>query len=187
MNRKIITLKYATIITTLLSAVFLFFNWFTLSIPVLESFLESSSFSVSFFSLPSLIEENALGLITRLGGKNTSIMALLLCGVLKYMCVLSAGLGLCGIYKLCRHGKISRFIFSSQVVALAMQVLSFLVILIINIFMARYAGLIADAMNVQEGLLKFHFTPTLWLWLSTISAIGSLVLSNYYSKELELI
>lgn len=185
MNKKFFILKCVTIVTTLLSAVFLFFNWFTLSIPVLESFLESSSFSVSFFTLPALLEENALGLITRLGGKSTAILTLLLCGVLKYMCILSAGLGLYGIWKICIRGKRTRFIFSSQVIALALQVLSFLLILIINIFMSKYAGSIAESMNLEADLLQFDFTPTLWLCISTLSAVGSLVSSSYYTKELD--
>ena len=180
-----IKLKYIITVSTLLSAVFLFFNWFTLSIPVLESFLESGSFSVSFFTLPQLIEENALGLITRLGGKGTSVMTLLLCAILKYMCVLSAGFGIFGICKMWKYDKSTRFIFSSQVIALALQVLSFLVIVIINIFMAMYADSIAQSLNLEEDLLQFHFIPTVWLCLSTLSAIASLVTWHLHSKESE--
>ena len=185
MKKNPINLKYIITVSTILSAVFLFFNWFTLSIPVLESFLESGSFSVSFFTLPQLIEENALGLITRLGGKGTSIMTLLLCAILKYMCVLSAGFAIFGICKMWKYDKSTRFIFSSQVIALALQVLSFLVIVIINIFMAMYADSIAQSLKLEEDLLQFHFIPTVWLCLSTISAVVSLISWNRHSKEFE--
>ena len=185
MDKNYNKLKYFTVATTVLSALFLYFNWFTLSVPMMESFLESASFSVSFVTLPALIEENALGLITRMGGKSTAITALLLCGILKYLCVLSTGLGLWGIWKMCVKEKRSRLIFASQLIALALQLLSFLLIILINVFISGYADSIAANMNMQEGMLEFNFTPTLWLCLSTLSAIGSLVVSGNFLKRLK--
>jgi hypothetical protein len=136
-------------------------------------------------SLPGFMEENAIGLITRMGGKNTSVTLLILCGILKYICLLSAIFGVCGLWKVCITRRKSRFIFSAQVIAIAIEGFAFLLIIIINIVISNYAGVFADAMKVQESLIDISFLPTLWLALATLCSVGALIISNIYNKMIE--
>ena len=66
MNKKELIIRIATIITTLASVLFIFFSWFTISLPALNTFLKSGEISLSFMTLPGFIQENAIGLITRM-------------------------------------------------------------------------------------------------------------------------
>lgn len=183
MHIKTSCLKNILMASAILTSVLLFFSFFTISIPIFESFLESSSFSVSFFSLPSFVEKNALGLITRLCGKGTSVAVLLLCAVLKYVCLLSSCLGVYGIWEMCRKKKNTRFVFASAVMALAMCVLAFLVLIIVNVFILRYAGTLTEIMNLETDL-ELNFLPTIWLFLATCSSSVSLIaLYNWQKRE----
>ncbi len=181
MHIKTSCLKNIMMASAILTSVLLFFSFFTISIPIFESFLESSSFSVSFFSLPSFIEKNALGLITRLCGKGTSVAVLILCAVLKYVCLLSSCLGVYGIWEMCRKKKNTRFVFASAVMALAMCVLSFLVLIIVNVFISRYAPALTEIMNL-DATLELNFSPTVWLFLATISSSVSLMSLYHWQK-----
>jgi len=184
MNKKDLIIRYATLVATLASAVFIFFNWFTVSLPALNTFLTSGEMHLSFVSLPGFIQENAVGLITRMGGKSTAVTLLLLCGVLKYVCIVSAIFGLYGIWKVCIQRRKSRFIFSAQIIAIAIEAFALLLIVIINIVLSNYAGVFANAMRVQESLIDISFLPTVWMLLSIASSVGSLLLSNMYNKIL---
>ncbi len=185
MSKKIIAFKYITFAATLLSAVFIFFDWFMLSVPLFDAFLESGTLHISYMTLPSLIEENALGLITRMGGRATAITTLLLCAVLKYFCILSAGLGICGIWKVCIKNKASRTIFVSQLLAIALQIVALLMIIIINVFISVYAPGISEMLGISESLIDFRFIPTVWALISVASAILSIIFSQKYIGELE--
>ena len=167
-------LKSMVMLTTFISSVLLFFNFFSISVPLLDSFLESSSFSISFFTLPEFIENNALGLVTRLAGKATSVILLLLCAVLKYICLLSAFMGIYGIWKMHSDQSNTKFIFASQLMIFAVCVLSFAVIVIVNVFISRYAGYLTEAMNLEETL-ELNFLPTVWLGLATVTSLFSLI------------
>ena len=182
MNIKKSKLKNLTIAFTLATSVLLFFSFFTISVPLLKTFLESSSFSVSFFSLPSFVEKNALGLITRLGGKGASLTLLILCAVFKYICLLSSCMGLYGIWEMCRNKKNTKFIFASQVMAFAMCVLSILLIIVVNVFIFKYANRLSELMNLDTAL-ELNFLPTIWLCLATLSSIGSLIGLYRWQKE----
>jgi len=185
MSKQASVYKYITIVATILSAVFIFFDWFRLSVPILDTFLESGTIQISYMTLPALVEDNALALIVRMGGKATAATTLILCAVLKYLCVLSAGIGICGIWKVCIKGRISKMVFVSQIIALALQLVAFIVIIIINVFISMYAPGIAQSMNVSPELIDFNFIPTLWVIIATLSAIVSLIFSQKYIGELE--
>ncbi len=182
MNKRELIIRIATIITTLASVLFLFFSWFTISLPAFNTFLKSGEISLSFMTLPGFIQENAVGLITRMGGKSTSATLLILCGVIKYACLVSAIFGICGIWKICIKKRQSRFIFSADVIAIALEVFAFLIVVLVNIIMNSYANVFAAAMKVQESLIDISFLPTIWMILATGSSIASLVLSNMYNK-----
>ena len=180
MSKPTTAFRYITLATTLLSAVFIFFDWFKLSVPLLDAFLESGTLHISYMTLPSLVEENALGLITRMGGRATAVTTLLLCAVLKYFCILSAGLGICGIWKVCIKNRASRTLFVSQIIAIALQVVALMMIIIINVFISVYAPAIGDMFNISEELVEFRFIPTVWALISVVSAILSLIFSQKY-------
>jgi len=185
MSKQASVYKYITIVATLTSAVFIFFDWFRLSIPILDTFLESGTIQISYMTLPSLVEKNALGLIVRMGGKTTAATTLILCALLKYLCVLSAGIGICGVWKMCIKERISKMVFVSQIIAIALQFVAFIVIIIINVFISMYAPGIAETMNVSPELIDFNFIPTFWVIIATVSAIVSLVFSQKYISALE--
>ena len=185
MNKKELIFRILTAVATLASAVLIFFNWFTISLPALNTFLKSGEMSLSFMNLPAFMQENAIGLITRMGGKSTSATLLILCGILKYVCMVSAILAVYGIWKICIRKRKSRFIFSSQVIAIAMEGFSLLLIIVINIVISNYAGVFASAMKVQESLIDVSFLPTLWMVLATACSVTSLVCSNIYNKIIE--
>ncbi len=176
-------IKDFCVISCLLSAVFLFFNWITLDIPILGSFLESSSFSISFFTLPKLIEENVLGLITRLAGKPIAITVILLCGMLKYLCVLSLGFSVWGTWEMYMKKGKTRFVFSSLVISLALAVLSFLVIIVVNILIYIYSPAISEMIGFTDSAFKLRFVPTVWLILSFLLSLASSVFLYLFSKE----
>ena len=185
MSNKSAVYKYITLVATLLSAIFIFFDWFRLSVPILDAFLESGTIQISYMTLPALIEDSALGLITRMGGKTTAATTLILCAVLKYLCILSAGLGICGMWKMCIKGRISKMVFVSQIIAIALQAVAFIIIIIINVFISMYAPGIAQTMNVSQELIDFNFIPTLWVMIATVSAVVSLIFSQKYIGELD--
>ena len=167
-------LKSIVMMTTIVSSILLFFNFFTISIPLLETFLESSHFSISFFTLPDFIDKSMVGLMTNLAGKGTSALLLILCAVIKYICLLSSFFGIYGVWKFYKDNKNTKFIFASQLVNFAMCVLAFLLIMIVNVFIFRYAGFLSEAMNLEETL-ELNFLPTIWLFLSAASSLFSLI------------
>jgi len=166
--------KNIVMLTTLISSVLLFFNFFLISIPLLESFLESSSFSISFFTLPGFIEKNAIGLITRLAGKGASVTLLMVCAFLKYICLLSSFFGIYGAVRLWFDRENTKFIFTSQLIVFAMCVLSFLLIITVNVFIFRYSSFLTEAMNLEETL-ELNFLPTVWLFITSVTSLISLV------------
>ncbi len=182
MNIKTSCIKNIMMALTIITSLLLFFSFFTISIPLLESFLESNSFSVSFFSLPSFVEKNALGLITRFGGKGASVTLLILCAVFKYVCLLSSCMGIYGIWEVCRSKKNTRFIFASQVMALIMCFISFLMVITVNAFIFKYAERLTEIMNLNTTL-ELNFLPTVWLCIATLSSAGSLISLYKWQKE----
>ena len=177
-------LKNMVMLTTFISSVLLFFNFFSISIPLLESFLESSSFSISFFTLPDFIEKNAIGLITRLAGKGTSVTLLILCAVLKYICLLSSFFGIYGICMFWVDKGNTKSIFASQLIAFAMCILSFLLIITVNVFIFRYASYLTEVMSLEEKL-ELNFLPTAWLLITAIASLFSLVGLGKLQKDME--
>lgn len=158
-------LKYLTLIIAAASASLVFFNWFTISIPGLEP--EGHS----FVTVPSLLED-AAGMVSGYAGKSSAVMIILLGGILEYMCVLSAGLTVCGIWKNCILERKSRFIFSGQVIALCLHFLAALVMVGANI-------LVNSIIGISNLIL-----PTMWYILSVVLSVVTLVSLRFLNKEL---
>lgn len=158
-------LKYLTLITTLASAILMFFKWFTISIPGLEAETHS------FFTIPKLITD-ASGVLSTYAGKSSTVMIILLGGILEYMCVLSAGLSVCGIWKNCIREKKSRFIFSGQIISLCLHFLAALVMLGAN-----------TIFNSILGISNLIY-PTIWYALSFASPICSLLCLRFFNIAL---
>lgn len=172
-----------TLVTTLLSAIFIFPGWFSLSVPLLESFLESDSLYISFFRLPEfIIDHGILTHITNIGGKSVSLAVLILCAVLKYMCVLSSGLAIYGVWKSCIKKRPTRFLISSQIIALVLHCLCIMIVLGFAIAMNVFSGSISAATGFSEKLLNVSFIPTVWFYLSLISCVLSLIFAIKYKK-----
>jgi len=158
-------LKYFTLVITLVAASLVFFHWFTVSIPGLEP--EGHS----FVTIPDLLED-AAGMVSGYAGKSTAVMIILLGGILEYMCVLSAGLSVCGIWKNCIRGRKSRFIFSGQVIALCLHFLAALVMVGANVLVNSIIGI--------SNLIM----PTIWYILSVVFSVGALICLRFLNKEL---
>lgn len=184
MKIRIKSYRIFTLVTTLLSAIFIFPSWFSLSVPMLDSFLESDSLQISFFTLPTFLEEHGLLThITNIGGKSAALIILLLSGVFKYLCVLSSGLALYGIWKSCIKKRPTRFLISSQVIAWVLHSICLLIIIGFAIVLAVFAGSISEATGFSEKLLDVRFIPTVWFYLSLASSVLSLIFAIKYKKE----
>ncbi len=158
-------LKYLTLITTLASAILMFFKWFTISIPGLDAETHS------FFTIPDLLAD-AAGVLSTYAGKSSAVMIILLGGILEYMCVLSAGLSVCGIWKNCIKEKKSRFIFSGQIISLCLHFLAALVMIGTNIIFNSIIGI--------SNLIY----PTIWYILSFASPVCSLLCLRFFNIAL---
>lgn len=184
MKTRIKSYKNLTVIATVLSAIFIFPSFISLSVPMLDSFLENGSLYISFFSLPDFVTDNGLLThLTNISGKNAALGLLILCAILKYMCILSAGLGLYGAIKICVKKKPTRFIFSSQTIALSLSFIAFILVISFALAMGIFSGNISEASGLSEELLDVSFVPTVWFYLSIISSVSSIIFCNKYSKE----
>ena len=157
--------RWLTFLTTLSCAVFIFFDWFKMSIIIEESF--------SFMTIPSLLED-AMRLIIKTQGKTFGFLIILLVGILKYMCILSSGLGIYGIWKCVIKKQRSSSLFISQVIALGLGILAIIIIFAGNAIISGYVD--ASSINILEA--------TLWLWICVISSFLSLIFQTLYSKNL---
>lgn len=186
MKIRIKSYKNYTIAATVLSAIFLFPSWFSLSVPMLDSFLEAGSVQISFFNLPSFLEENALLThITNMAGKSAALSVLIFSAILKYLCVLSAGLALYGVWKSCIKKRPSRFILSSQIIALSLSFISILIVVSFMVIMNYYAESISEVSGISTRFLDISFMPTVWFYLSLASSVCSLIFSGKYRRETE--
>ena len=173
-----------TLVATVLSAIFIFPSWFELSVPMLDSFLENESLYISFFSLPDFLSEHGLLThITNIGGKTSALIVLLLSGILKYLCVLSAGLGLYGVWKSCIKKRPTRFILSSQIIALVLHFICLVIIISFKVILYIYSSNISDLSGLSPELFDVSFIPTIWFYLSLVCSVGSLIFSIKYKKE----
>lgn len=172
-----------TLVATVLSVIFLFPSWFSLSVPMLDSFLESDSLYISFFTLPGFLEEHGLLThITNIGGKSAALTVLIASGILKYLCVLSAGLALYGLWKSCIKKKPTRFLISSQIIALVLHSVCILIIISFAIIINIFAGNLSQTTGFSEKLLDVSFIPTVWFYLSFASCVLSLIFAIKYKK-----
>ncbi len=184
MKNIIRSFRIYTLVATILSVIFLFPSWFSLSVPMLDSFLETDSLYISFFTLPDfLVEHGLLTQITNIGGKSVALAFLVTSGIFKYLCVLSAGLAIYGLWKSCVKKKPTRFLISSQIIALVLHTICLIIIISFTVAMSIFAGNISDAIGFSEKLLDISFIPTIWFYLSFASCILSLFLAIKYKKQ----
>lgn len=156
-------LKIITIIFSLASAVFMFFKWFSISVADISE-------AHSLVTLPNLVQDGT-GFITRIGGKTVAGISLILCAVLEYLCILSAGLSAYGSIRLALGSNRTRMIFSSQVIAIILQIIVGLIMVAANIISSKIA----------VGLV--NLMPTIWYGISALCSVTACITSMYYSKK----
>ena len=157
-------LKYTTLIFTMLSAIFVFLPWF--NIKIFDEELHS------FITIPNLLA-NASGILMGYAGKTSAVSIIILGGVLEYLCIISGGLALCGIWKNCFREKKTKMIFTSQIITISL-------IIIASIAMLGSNYLIQTALNI-EGIIA----PTVCFIISIVFTVASFVSQLFYNKELK--
>lgn len=157
-------LKCMTLVFTMFSAIFAFLPWFNIN--VLSEELHS------FITIPRLLAD-ATGILAGYAGKNYAVVIIILGGVLEYLCILSAGLSLVGIWKNCFREVKSRLIFSAQIIMISLDVLA-----LVAIFGVNY--LVQTVISMDTVMM-----PTICFAVSVVFTIASLVSNIMYNRELK--
>ncbi len=163
MNRA--AYKYITVISVLLMSVFIFFNWF-----VIEAGGVIEDEAHSFMTVTTLVN-NGADTLSKLSNNAVAITLLLLCGVLKYLCILSSALGIWGIILSIMKDRKSRLINSVQVISTILVLTALVLMLFVNIVSKSVVGGTVSA------------APTVWFLIFTLSLVLSYISGYFFSKE----
>jgi len=156
--------KYINIVSSFLLAILMLIPWFTISaMGTVESH--------SFMTIPALLNEGA-EFLTQIGGKTLAITVLLLAGVLEYMCIVVAALGIWGGVRFMFYDRKSRLVSASQIVAASLMFIGIVAIVMIDYISATMLG----------GIVKV--IPTFGFLAGIIFLAASIIGGVMYSKKL---
>ena len=164
MNNK--KYKYLTAASSFLVSVFMLFNWF-----VIEAM--GTRETHSFITIPRMLTSGA-DFLTQIGGKHVAIAILLLGGLVEFMCIAAAAMGIWGCVRCIIKPYKSRLITMSQIVAVAFTSVALMAVLLINVVSVSNLG----------GIISVK--PTIWLALDVVFLVLSFVFSSKYPAEHEL-
>ena len=156
-------LKYTFLISSILFSAFMFFKWFQIDTQI------SDAEDHSFLTIPGLIVKGVDAIKSYIGNGGTFVV-LLTVGTLEYLCIVSAALGIWGITRTLIKKRRSRLLFASQITALCLMALTITISLIVNFISQKMLG----------GLVSM--TPNIWLVLSLMFLVLSLVTGYFFSK-----
>lgn len=157
--------KYTLIISVLLMSVLVFFNWF-----VIEAGGVIDEETHSFMTIPTLVNHGAETL-SKLSTVGVAVTLMILCGILKYLCILSSALGIWGVILTFMKDKRSRLINASQMISTMLIVIALVVILAVNILSRIVVG----------GTV--YMGPTLWFVIFALSLILSYICGYMISRQ----
>ncbi len=156
--------KHICAVSTVVMAALMFTNWFTIDLMVgVERH--------SFLTIPDLINA-AVDFLSDIAGNTATFVVLLLAGILEYLCLIAAALGIWGVIRTYMKNRKSRLVFVSQCTALCLSIIGIIAIIIIDIVSSSALG----------GIISIY--PTIWFLLAIVFLILSLVSGYMYSKVL---
>lgn len=164
MNNK--KYKYLTAASSFLVSVFMLFDWFTIE-------AMGTKETHSFITIPRMLTSGA-DFLTQIGGKLVAIVILILGGLVEFMCIAAAAMGIWGSVRCIIKPYKSRLITMSQIVAVAFTSVALISVLLINVISISNLG----------GIISVK--PTLWLALDVIFLILSFYFSSKYPSGHEM-
>lgn len=155
--------KHICTITTLITSVLMFTKWFTIDLAVgVEKH--------SFLTIPNLINA-AVDFLSDIAGNTATFVILLLAGILEYLCIIAAALGIWGVIRTYMKNRKSRLIFVSQCTASCLMVIGLIAIVIIDIVSSSALG----------GIISIY--PTLWYVFALVSLVVSMISGYIYQRK----
>ena len=158
--------KYLTALSSFAVSVFMVFDWFTIA-------AMGTNEAHSFITIPKMLASGA-DFLTQLGGKTVAIVILIAGGMVEFMCLASAAMGIWGGVRCLIKPYKSRLVVMSQIVAVAFTSVALIAVLLINIVSVSSLG----------GIISVK--PTIWLALDVVFLICSLIFSSKYPSQHEM-
>ncbi len=158
--------KYLTAISSFAVSVFMLFDWFIIK-------AMGTDVAHSFITIPSRLTSGA-DFLKQIGGKTAAIFILIMAGLVEFMCITAAVMGIWGGIRCLIKPYKSKLITMSQLVAVTFTSIAIMAVLIINVISFSSLG----------GVISVK--PTLWLALDVVFLILSYVFSSKYPSEYEL-
>ncbi len=155
--------KHICTVSTLIMSVLMFTKWFTIDLMVgVEKH--------SFLTIPDLINA-AVDFLSGVAGNTAAFIILLMAGILEYLCLIAAALGIWGVIRTYMKNRKSRLVFVSQCTASCLAIIGIIAIIIIDIVSSSALG----------GIISIY--PTLWFVFAFVSLVLSLASGYMYSKN----
>ena len=158
--------KYLTGVSSFLVSVFMLFDWFVIKAMGTQE-------THSFITIPRMLTSGA-DFLTQIGGKLVAIIILILGGLVEFMCICAAAMGIWGAVRCFIKPYKSRLITMSQIVAVAFTSVALISVLLINVISVSNLG----------GIISVK--PTIWLALDVVFLILSFYFSSKYPTQHEM-